>query len=161
MWVNSFDCEFLFTDPRRVACMLSRETSHCNLPLTYWSGMAIGVSPVNKMLLNSPLGNWMERQNLKHFFVDCYFTRIQGLMAFPSGTDEDKQLEMSFLWAAHSQITLYICFSDCHSYVSAADQEEITLRWFIKSRAGKWCFLALRLNLFVDIKERKRLDMCI
>lgn len=49
--INKSDCEFLFTHPRRTACELSRETSHCNLPRTYWSGVAIGLSPVNKTLL--------------------------------------------------------------------------------------------------------------
>lgn len=68
--------------------------------------------------------------------MDCYLAQILGLMTSLAGTDEEKKLQMSLLWTAHSQITLYVCFSASHSYVSAsaADQEEITLRWFIKSR---------------------------
>lgn len=48
----------------------SRETSGCNLPLTYWSGMLLASALWIKCRsgeFNSPLGGWIESRNLSTF----------------------------------------------------------------------------------------------
>lgn len=166
------DCEFLFKDPRRLACRLSRETSRRNLPLTYWSGMAIGVSPANKMLLcwvQFPT-EWLNRETKAWvlfygllFSSDPQCSDVTARHVWRQEIGNVTFVDRIFSIYVYVYIVILPLLTLLlHATASAADQDEITLRWFMKSRAGKWCcFLAPRSKLFVDIKERKRLDMSI
>ncbi len=68
--------------------------------------MAIGVSPVNKMLLcrvQFPTGQLNRETKHLALFVDCYAAQILGLMMSEPGTEEEKKIKCH-LCAAHSKI---------------------------------------------------------
>lgn len=153
--------------PRGGACMLSKETSPCNLPLTYRSGMAIGTGPVNKTLLYGvqfPTGQLNEETKpwvLFFFFFlnlpDCYLAPLLSLMTSLVRIKEEEN------WKCHccgAQLLKWL--SACHHCVSAslADQEEITMRCFreIKGKSMLtflFFFFWLCSKSFVGIKEEE------